>query len=169
MCRTSFPYLLVLSPIQCLFQVNQIILSCMLWFSWYLCLIPPSIYYRSQPVHASVCLWFVSLSSFHSSVCMYVCLSFFLTDRLFFLSFRPLMQSIIEGYTMSSSDEVTGISHFSSSSTTPSTPSKRPSTIRPLTAAYQASSSQNQVSPIPLILLQICIYIPASLIPRPIY
>jgi len=62
------------------------------------------------------------------------------------------MQSIIEGYTMSSSDEVTGLSHFSSSST-PSTPSKRPSTIRPLTAAYQASSSQNQVNPIPVIFL----------------
>ena len=41
-------------------------------------------------------------------------------------------------------------SGFSSASAasgvTPSTPGKRPTSIRPLTAAYQASASQHQVS-----------------------
>lgn len=65
-----------------------------------------------------------------------------------YISISPL-QSIIEGYSISPTDDASGLpTAFSTPSTpsTASTPGKRPSTIRPLTAAYHASSSQHQVN-----------------------
>ena len=88
------------------------------------------------------------ISSFYLSVSYSLSLPLSLSLFPYILPFCSHLQSVIEGYAEDQQAmSLTGgfLSPSSSSVVAPTTPGKRPTSIRPLTAAYQASASQHQV------------------------